>query len=373
MRPRASDPHPRRVACPRRMARPRALALTVTLAALTSEAPRAHAEPPALAPKAEPAAPASDETKQKARELYAEGVALVKKFQWSEALVRFEASSKLYPNPVTTLNMGACQRALGRYVEARGTLRRALDEHQRAGGAAIPESSVAEAKAFLDEIERLLARATITIEPREAALAVDGRPLVEVARTPEGRPVLAAGLAAPGVGAVPPAATFDLVLDPGAHVLTLSRKGFTDAVVNKTFAPGSSATLTLKLDLLPATLRITASQKGAIVRVGGDDVGPAPVDVLRPAGVHQVLVKKPGFVPYRTQVTVRAGEEAKLDAVLAVDKPSLASRWWVWTGVAVLVAGGVTVTYLVTRPTPQPPPYDGGTTGWVVEPTGFRF
>ena len=163
------------------------------------------------------------------------------------------------------------------------------------------------------------------------------------------------------------------MLDPGAHVIILSRKGFTDAVVNRTLAPGSTSKLDLKLDSLPATLRITSTQGGALVKVDDADVGPAPVDVLRPAGAYHVSVKKEGFLPYGTQVTVQPGEEVKLSASLLVDKPSVAKRWWFWTTIAGVIGTGVVVTYVATRPKPEPPPYETGNTGWLVMPTAVRF
>jgi hypothetical protein len=267
--------------------------------------------------------------------------------------------------------MGACERALGRYVRARQTLARSLAE-SAASSNPLPESSVTEANGFIAEIDRILARATMTIDPPEAAIAVDGRPLAALA-TEKGQTTLAAGVLPPGPGAPPPAAAFTLVLDPGVHVFTLSRKGFTDAVVNRTFAPGSTSTLDLKLDLLPAMLKVTSTQRGAIVRVDESDVGPAPVDVLRPSGTYRVVVTQKGFIPYDTRVTVKPGEELKLSAQLTEDKPTILSRWWFWTGAATVIAAGVVITYVATRPTPEPPPYDGGTTGWVVQPAGFQF
>lgn len=321
---------------------------------------------------AAPEARADDATEKKlaARARYLQAVELVQKAQWSDALAAFEASAKLYPSASTTLNMGACERALGRYVRARATLSQALEESAAAGGS-LPESSAIEARGFVAEIDRLLAKVTVTIDPPEAAIAVDGRPLFTSKAGPT--PLLAAGVLPPGPGAPPPSKSFELVVDPGAHVITLSRKGFTDAVVNKTFAPGSTSTLDLKLDLLPATLRITSSQAAALVRVNDADVGPAPVDVLRPAGAYKVSVKKDGYLPYAAQITVQPGEEVKLRAQLAEDKPSIAQRWWFWTGIAAVVAGGVAITVVATRPKAEPPPYDGGTTNWVVRPAAIRF
>ena len=66
--------------------------------------------------------------KDRARALYKEGVVSVEKTQWSDALLAFESSAKIYPTPVTTLAIGSCERALGRYVRARSTLQRSLDE-----------------------------------------------------------------------------------------------------------------------------------------------------------------------------------------------------------------------------------------------------
>ena len=95
--------------------------------------------------------------------------------------------------------------------------------------------------------------------------------------------------------------------------------------------------------------------------------------MLRPPGSYRVVVAKEGFLPYEAQVQVKAGEEVALDAAMVVDEPSILGRWWFWAGAAAIVAGGVIVTYAVTRPEPEPPPYDGGSTGWIVQPTSVRF
>lgn len=343
------------------MSIPRALFALSLLAALGSAA-RARA--------GEPGPTTAADARTSARARYLEGVQLVQKAQWSEALAAFEASARLYPNPSTTLNMGACERALGRYVRARATLARALEESAAAGNA-LPESSVIEARGFIAEIDRVLAKVTVSVDPPEAAIAVDGRPLAT--QKPGPTPLLAAGVLPPGPGTAPPARSFDLIVDPGVHVITLSRKGFTDAVVNRTFAPGSTSTLDLKLDLLPATLRISSSQPSALVKVNEADVGPVPVDVLRPPGAYKVSVKKDGFLPYAAQVTVQPGEELKLRAQLAEDKPTIVQRWWFWTGIAAVVAGGVVITVVATRPKAQPPDYEGGSTNWVVKPAAIRF
>lgn len=316
------------------------------------------AQPAKGAPAPEAAVP--PETQQ-ARALYAEGIELVKLSQMGEALAKFEKSAALRPHPVTTYNIGACERALGRYTRARVSFAQALEAG--ANGDLSP-SLTTEAKGYLAEIERLLVAVRIDLDPADAGVAVDGRPLVQKGDE-DGRPRLVAGLEAPGPGR-PAAGAFVLIMDPGTRVLTLSRKGFTDVVVTRAFAPGAKLSLPLALTRLPGTIKVDANEASAIVTVNGADVGMAPVDVSRPAGSYRVVVRKDGFETYEAQVALNAGEETSLSAKLIEKKTPVTKKWWFWTSASAALVGGVTLTYLLTRPSPQPPPYDGGSTGWVV-------
>ena len=323
-----------------------------------------------------PAGSPDDDKKAEARRLFGEGVDQVKKFQWAEGLAAFEKSHALVSSANTSLNIGVCERALGRYVRARQSLRRALDENEKGGGVALSGSSVADANGYLAEIERLIVRATLTIKPSDALLSIDGRPLSPISSSsdsPTDKKVFAAGIAPPGPGAKVPSSSFEVVLDPGHHVFVLARRGFSDAVVNKTLSPGSKSEIVLELDKLPATLKVGSSVEGSIVRVGEIDVGPVPANVLRPAGKYQVVVSKDGYVPYETTLTVKPGEEAKIDAVMTEESLNVAEQWWFWTSIVAGLGTAATITYFAVRPEPDPPPYDGGSSGWVVRPTLIRF
>jgi hypothetical protein len=323
---------------------------------------------PALADAAPPT-PTAPETADvtKARDEFVAGAELVKKAQWAEALAAFERSAKLRPHAVTTYDIGACLRAMGQYTRARETFARALADNDKSGGAQLSESLVSDSKGYIAEIDHLLATVTVQLTPANAAIAVDGRPLEAQPGAPT--PTLVAGTLPPGAGAPPPVGVFKLVLDPGAHVVTLSRKGFADAIVNRTFLPGSATDMKLELDRLPATMHITSNEPGSIVTVNGADVGVAPVDVSRPAGSYRLIVKKDHFVTYESQVEVQAGEEANLEAKLFAESTSLTQRWWFWTAAGVVVAGAAVGTYFATRtsPTPERPPLDGGGLGWTLK------
>lgn len=145
----------------------------------------------------------------------------------------------------------------------------------------LPDSLRNEAKAYLTEIERLLVHVELEIAPVDAtiAIAIDGRPL-HVTTSPDGAQLFVAGLRPAGRGEVLPARHAKLVLDPGAHLFTLSRKGFSDQLVTKTFKPGARPSLTLNLDELPGKLRISSNEQQSVVRMAAS-AGPSKCPLIR--------------------------------------------------------------------------------------------
>jgi hypothetical protein len=308
-------------------------------------------------------APSTDPAIADARRYFLDGVALVQKAQWAEALSEFEQSERLHPHPVTTFNRGACERALGRYTRARRSLLRALQAKDDAGNP-LPEVYASDARAFLGEMDQAIAHVTLSITPGGATISVDGRPLVQ----PEDKGAWLAGVSEPGPGTVAPEGRFEVELDPGAHVFTLSRKGYNDAVVSRVLTPGGHLELALELDRLPAMLRVRSPVSDALVRLNNEDLGPVPVDALRPAGSYRLVVGRSGFEDYETNVMLSPGGETTLTARLQEEHIPLTKRWWFWVGSAAVITLGAVATYALTRPQPSPQPYEGGTTGWVLNP-----
>jgi hypothetical protein len=189
---------------------------------------------------------ASESATEQARALFAEGTDKAHHGDWSAALAAYERSEALRPHAVTTYNIGYVERALGRYTRARKMLGRALAENAAHGGVELPEDLAASAKAYLSEVERQIARAVVSVSPEGASVLVDGRPL-ERATTGGPREVLWAGTRDVGAAEPAPAATFELQIDPGSHVLAISRGGYVDDVSTRTFEPGSEANVVVQL------------------------------------------------------------------------------------------------------------------------------
>ncbi len=348
-----------------------ALATTLaTFGAALVGAPRdAHAEDP-VASTVSP----ENATTAHARELFAHATGLSKRMQWADALSTFEEVARLHPHPIVTMNIAICERALGRYTRARAMFNAFLEETAKLDAKSartVSEGFMQDARNYVAEIDALLVHLDVTVKPAGVRIAVDGRPLTleggdvaagESAST-TGRRV--AGLAPPGAGTSVSVTSFELILDPGAHLILASRSGHSDVLVNRSFTPGMHATLGLELEKLQGHLVVDSSVPRARVVLDGRDVGLTPIDLTRPAGRYSLAVDAKGHNPYTTTVVVEPGQTATTNAILVPTSRALTTRWWFWAGAASVVAGGVLLTYAVTRPTPADVPYDGGGTGWV--------
>lgn len=312
---------------------------------------------PTFAQEAEPPADV-------ARKLFLEGAALVREAKWSEALAAFERSHALVPHPVTVFNVGACERALGNLARARRTFERARALDQQPGSAKLPASARADIEAFLQEIASILVTVDVRLDPANASIAVDGRPLQ---KTGDGdAPIFTAGLAPPGPGEAPEVSSFRLELDPGTHVIVLSRPGFQDIVRRETFKRGEPERLELVLARLDGTIDVRAAQSLAAVSVDGVDVGTAPVTLKRPAGRYRVVVRKAGYVTFETEAVLEPGGRVDLSAPLPTEPQPITKTWWFWTAAGAVVVGATATTYFLTRPDPERPAANGGGLGWVL-------
>ena len=308
---------------------------------------------PAPGDQAEP-----DPALEEARAAFQQGIERVREAEWGEALEAFERSAALRPHAVTTSNIGSCHRAMSRYTRARAAFRDALARHAETGE--LPDHLVSDDRRYLDEIEKLLARVELTVTPADARVLVDGAPL-EL----EGEE-LVAGTRPAGTGERLPKSKMTVLLDPGAHVILVQRKGYDDAVVNRSLSPGGREPIEITLARQKARLDVTADQPEATVHLDGTLVGSAPITVRRPEGRYEVVVSAAGFEPYTTEVQLKSGEELALRATLVEESPSVFEQWWFWTAAGVVVTGAVIGTYFATRPEPTRPALDGGGLGWTV-------
>jgi hypothetical protein len=253
--------------------RSRAASLLLVVVALLA-AQRADAQG-----KIEPSAEQDAAATVEARELFLAGATLAKRGQWSEALAAFERSAALRAHPVTTYNLGYCERALGRSTRARKRFSEAIAEHHSRRGGEMPDAMLVQALTYLDEAEHRIARIVITLEGGAAPVAVDGRPLEPVASS--GGVVLVAGTRDQGsTPEAPPTSAFELWADPGRHVLVVSRT----AELARTFEliAGDNEGLRIAQPLADAS---RANPSAAASVAPARPAGPSPVGPILAFGV----------------------------------------------------------------------------------------
>lgn len=312
----------------------------------------------AQTPAAETAETASDGF----RSAFKEGVAYQKNQDWGRALAAFRkaASGPVSPRNAAaiTFNIGICERALGHFVAARQAWLAVLERTDD-----LDPVRVEEARRYVKEAESLLVRVDVTLEPESASLSVDGGPLEPDAVMP-GRFLAGLNRDATRVGS-PHRQEFQIWLDPGPHIFRANRPGHAEAVVVRSYREASTHELPLRLDVLPATIVVRSEPPGAIVRLDDRDFGPTPRWIERPAGRYELEIEREAYNLHREQLVLQPGQRVDIMAPLTRYEPPVTTRWWFWSGVAALATGIVVGTYFIVRPTPEAPPYDGGSSGWV--------
>jgi hypothetical protein len=258
--------------------------------------------------------PSPSEVEQ-ARVHFEQGVALFNDADYAAALAEFTESYRARPLVFVVYNIGLTQKALFRYGEAVESLHRFLAE----SSSLTPEQR-AQTEKIIAEIEALLAAVTVDAAPEGAAIAIDGRPM--------------------GISPLPK----PLQLAAGIHTIEVIADGYQSQ--KKEFMVSARVPLTLKFGLqaIPSTgkVRIETSVTRARITVDGRDLGGAPVEIELVPGGHTLEVVAPRYVTHREELVVAAGQVRSVDVRLErVREPRWYQQWYVWTPIALVVAGSV--------------------------------
>ncbi len=160
----------------------------------------------------------------------------------------------------------------------------------------------------------------------------------------------------------------------GTATLQVELEGFFPVQRQVVLPAGGALALELGLPArsTSALLRVGTRPGGALVLVDGKNVGTSNprVELILPAGAHRVSARREGFEDASVPVVLQAGATRELSVPLERTVP-VTSRWWFWTGAALVVAGGVALGYALLSEGPAgrgslPP-------GQVSAPLGVTF
>jgi tetratricopeptide (TPR) repeat protein len=285
---------------------------------------------------------------EEGRRHFSQAVALYEERNYEAALLEFQAAYDTAPAASILYNIGLTQKALYRYGEAIAALEGYLASAKEAR---IKPARRREVVKLIDGMKALLAPVIVNLTPVDAKFTVDGRAVV----LPDNR---------------------TLQLAAGNHLLVASGENYEPQTRAIAVVAAQPQIVTIELRAIPRTgrVRITSSQPGTAVDIDGQPRGLAPLELELSPGGHQLQARANGFDPYRAEVTLAAGQERNIDielqrpnaavvAALAAAGPSaqpapLYGRWWFWTAVGVVVAGGVATALLLKQGVASP--HSGG-------------
>ena len=84
----------------------------------------------------------------------------------------------------------------------------------------------------------------------------------------------------------------------------------------------------------------------------GKALGRAPLQVRATAGSHELVARGDGYYEQRVPMTLALGDRRDVELEMK-STPGIASKWWFWTGIAVVIAGGVATAIVLTTEKPH--------------------
>ncbi|MBI5535004.1 MAG: PEGA domain-containing protein [Deltaproteobacteria bacterium] len=315
------------------------------------------------------------------------------------ALVQFQRAFELSRNPRVLFNVGVCEKSLQHYSRAIAKWNQQLAEADDK----VPADELQQVREAIAALQPYVSTVEVTADQPGATLYIDDQvigdtPLLGPVAIDVGKRMLK--LTKKGfqdkvieltiTAGTPGRASF--VLEPlvrksavsvavvgarGAHVtvdgIDMGPAPFRGEVVvgRHTFearAPGfvtvrqtSEVVFEKPVDMIlsmaaerhSGKVRVTVSESDAIVEIDGKVRGSGTWEGVLPAGGHQLVVRKPGFQTYSTDLALNDDQVRNVTVPLSRER---GAAWFYWAaGSVAVVAGAVVATYFVTRPSEQTP------------------
>jgi hypothetical protein len=378
----------------------------------------AYAAPPGGAP-VPAAAPADVRTQlpDAARKAWDAAKQLAGASDYRGALVEFQRAYEISHNPRVLFNVGVTEKLLTHYARAVD----AWEKEQSEGGAQLSASETTELKNAIAIVQQFVTTIDVTANEPDATLSIDDYPVgktpfvgpvridvgkhvlklskdgfldavqtVDVAsgaKTPVAfriEPVNKTALVAVGVGGAPNATIFIDGRDMGPapfkgevsadrHTIEARAPGFVTVgqTIDVQYRQPVTLQLTLSQERHEGRLKVTAPD-GAAIALDEKVVGAGTYDgVVSTTGGHQLVVTKPGFQTYSTEVFVADDQVRELTVPL---NGEVKTTWVGWAvGTILVVTGGVVAGYFVFKPS-NPSPTSGTLAPFITTAShGLRF
>jgi len=315
------------------------------------------------------------------------------------ALVELKRAYDLSQNPRVLYNVGALEKLLTHYARAVD----AWDRELREGAGKLTPAETAEAKRSIAIVQQFVTTIEVTANETDATLYIDD---YAVGKTPFAGPVridvgkhqlklskegfvdavqqveVASGQKTPvsfkiepqnktalvtvSVGGAPSATVFVDGKDMGPapfkgelsaerHTIEARAPGFVTVgqTVEVQYKQSMSLVLALSQERHEGRLRVTAPE-GAEIAIDEKKVGSGSWEgIVTTTGGHHLVVTKPGFQTYSTEVNVADDQTREMNVPM---NKEVGTSWVAWSiGSLLVVTGGIVAGYYVFKPQSQNP------------------
>jgi len=331
------------------------------------------------------------------------------------ALVEFQRAYDLSQNPRVLYNVGVTEKLLTHYARAVD----AWDKELKEGAGKLTPGEAVELKNAISIVQQFVTTIDVTANEPDATLAIDD---YAVGKTPFAGPVridvgkhtlklskdgfvdaaqtvdVAAGARTPvtfrleprdksalvsvTVGGAPSAtifvdgkdmgpAPFKGELSADRHTIEARAPGY--VTVGQTVEVQYKQPVSLVLSLSPERHEgrlLVSAPEGAQIALDERKVGSGTWEgVVSTTGGHQLVVSKPGFQTYSTEVFVADDQTREVKVRL---NEQVGTSWVAWgVGTLLVVTGGIVAGYFVFKPADQSPYAGNLTPGY--QPAGYRL
>ncbi len=117
----------------------------------------------------------------------------------------------------------------------------------------------------------------------------------------------------------------------------------------------AGATLVVEANLTPKkrdALVVVRTTPSVDVLFDGRALGRAPLQVRATPGEHELVARGDGYYEQRVPMTLALGDRRDVELEMK-STPGILSKWWFWTGIGVVIAGGVATAIVLTHERPH--------------------
>ncbi|MEI8257987.1 MAG: tetratricopeptide repeat protein, partial [Deltaproteobacteria bacterium] len=249
---------------------------------------------------------------------------------------RFQRARAIRELPAVVYDLALSQRGRGHIGAALDSLRRYLELAEARGP--VDPSRRAEVETLQRTLRASFARVTLHVASGTLDVRMAGAPISDALR---GGPIL---------------------VDPGTHVFAASGPSVEPVEVTRELHAGEAADVTLAPGLrdIVTSLHVSPSQSLAEVLLDGILVGTGDVTRRVRPGPHRIEARASGFERWSANLSLAPGAMTSMRADLVRIVP-IYERWWLWTGVGVVVVGGITAAIVASQSGPRDcTPSNGG-------------